>query len=538
MPLHDELVGETPRKYLISAGYHTPNGPLHLGHLGGPFLHGNVMARHLESLGHDVWQITGTDAHESYVLLSAVIEGKEPRQVSGPNHAGAHEVLEGFGMHQTAFADTGSGTLADDYARHSHTIAAFLLKRGRVTVRDVDMLRSRSTGRVIVGPFAVGECPACGADAAGTCCEECGVWFGPEKLKNTRARLPVDDHPEPVSVPTAYLRMSDSFNRQELAARFPARYLHLAEEYLTLNGPWLPLSHPLGWGVPWREIDALHPGTVHTSYVLGTYASNRVLRDLFHAATGLGDPFSRDSGVTTVLTSGLDAVLPCMFLQGLTDPELDWQPYQHHILNEFMLLDGEKFSTTRNHVITGEQYLASGLSPELFRLYAALITVPGRPADFEVSAFADFCRSFLAERLQPLVSKALAATSADASTWSERTARIAEPVLRSRIAALSLEETDLRAGAEALVRWVELGEQGLSGEDPGGWLKVLSWLAHPYLPDWSSSLWAATGLAGTPQLAVLDAVSRPDPHHYRPLEIPAPDRIAALLRPGNQPSGG
>ncbi|MFD4529263.1 class I tRNA ligase family protein [Streptomyces sp. NPDC058470] len=531
MRLHEE----PQRRYLISAGYHTPNGPLHLGHLGGPFLHGNVLARHLESLGHEVWQITGTDAHESYVLLSAVVEGTDPRSVSGPNHASAEQTLNGFGMGQTAFADTGGQRLAADYARHSHDIARFLVERGRVEVRDVDMLRSRSTGRVVVGPFAVGDCPACGAGAAGTCCEECGVWFGPERLRNTRPRLPVDDDLEPIVVPTAYLRLSESFNAKELAGRFPERYLHLADDYLALNGPWVALSHPLGWGVPWEELPGPPaPEAVHTSYALGTYASNRILRDLFGAATGLGDPFAHNSGITTVLTSGLDAVLPCMFLHGLADPDLDWHPYERHVLNEFMLLDGEKFSTTRQHVITGGHYLAAGLDPGLFRFYAALVTDPDRPADFRVADFAAFCQETVVGRLDPLVAQCL-----DRDPENTGIADAAAPFVRARATALSVDDPDIRAGAEGVLGWLRAGEAGLAAERPYGWLRVLAWLAWPYLPGRAEELWGALGLTGAPRLSELEPVggagpvTRAVPGRYRPPAVPTQQRIAALLRPAD-----
>jgi methionyl-tRNA synthetase len=62
MTLIETLRPGAPTKYLITAAYHTPNGPLHLGHLGGPFLSADVLSRHLESLGHEPTRVTGTDA--------------------------------------------------------------------------------------------------------------------------------------------------------------------------------------------------------------------------------------------------------------------------------------------------------------------------------------------------------------------------------------------------------------------------------------------------------------------------------------------
>jgi methionyl-tRNA synthetase len=474
--------------------------------------------------------MTGTDAHESYVLLTAVLTGMEPTEVSTIYHASAAEALDGFDMHQAAFTDTGTGAAATEYFRHSGELTDFLLRRGRVEVRSVSMLRSAATGRTIVGPFAVGDCPACGAEAAGTCCEECGVWFGPEKLGGLRPRLPVDDRLERVDVPTAYLRMSPSFTSSAITARFPQRYAHLVDAYLALNGPYLPLSHQLGWGVPWQGLPELPAGVVHTSYALGTFASTRVLADGFHELTGHSDPFARDSSTITVLTSGLDAILPCMFLQGLTDDELDWQPFQKHVLNEFMLLDGEKFSTTRNHSITAQAYLATGLSPDLFRLYAALISVPGVPADFSVREFAQFCVDTAARRLDGLVRSSLDQSGAPERPGLAEAA--AQDVIADQITAMNPDDPDVSAAARCVLRWLEIGESGTAAADPAEWARVLAWLAYPFMPAWASGLWAALGGCEAPSLAGFDVAATPDPARYLPITVPSVDRITALLATG------
>ncbi|MET7297374.1 class I tRNA ligase family protein [Embleya sp. NPDC005575] len=532
MRLPDHLPNPSGKSFLISAGYHTPNGPLHLGHLGGPFLHGNVLARHLESLGASVAQITGTDAHESYVLLSAVLAGVEPRAVSEPNHASASDALNGFGMHQDVFVDTGAPDLADQYARYSHELVRLLRSRGRTEIRPVAMSRSMAGGRVVVGPFAVGTCPDCGAEAAGTCCEQCGVWFGPELLRDVRPRLDSDEPTEPVRVPTVYLRLSRDFGTAYLARRFPPRYLRLVDAYLKLNGPWVPLSHPLGWGVPWQDVPGLLPGTVHTSYAVGTYASNRILKDLYCQAGGLPDPFARDSATTTVLASGLDAVLPCMLLAGLTDPELDWQPYRHHLINEFMLLDGAKFSTTRGHAITAQQYLDTGLPTDLFRLHAALITTPGHEADFRIDAFTGFARAVVNERLAPLTRHTLARAADHSGEFDHHMAHQADAAVRATVTALSVADCDLGAAAHQVLGWLRAGEAGLAEEAPYHWLAVMSWLLYPFAPGWASDLWRALGLPDNPCLDLVGTRKDVAAGSFRGMEVP--DAAMPALRTGTR----
>src|SRR6476659_1853623 len=103
--LIDAIRPRSPEDFLICAAYHTPSGHLHLGHLGGPFLGADAMGRHLETLGHRVVRINGTDSHEAYVLLAAQQEGRSPEETASRYCASAREVLAGFDLHSDTFID-------------------------------------------------------------------------------------------------------------------------------------------------------------------------------------------------------------------------------------------------------------------------------------------------------------------------------------------------------------------------------------------------------------------------------------------------
>ena len=69
------------KKYLIIPAMPTPNGPLHLGHIGGPYLRADIMARYLRQLGHHVIVLSGTDNYENYTQRQAVKEGVTPTEI-------------------------------------------------------------------------------------------------------------------------------------------------------------------------------------------------------------------------------------------------------------------------------------------------------------------------------------------------------------------------------------------------------------------------------------------------------------------------
>ena len=205
MSIVDTVRPGPPRDFLISAAYHTPNGPLHLGHLLGPYLAADVVGRHLASLGHRVVSTTATDAHEAYVLLSSRLAGRAPEEVATGHHASAARTLAGFALHQDSFIDGAAEPWRSAYHRHSHRIAEYLARRQRIEPRPGRLLRSRRSGRYVIGPFALGRCPECGAGGGGTCCEACGMWFPPQDLVDPATRLAEDGDPAWATVPTAFL---------------------------------------------------------------------------------------------------------------------------------------------------------------------------------------------------------------------------------------------------------------------------------------------------------------------------------------------
>lgn len=76
-----------PKNYLLIPSVPTPNGRLHLGHIGGPYLSTDILARYLRLCGHSARMITGTDDFESYVTAQAAKEQRTPEQICRYYHS-------------------------------------------------------------------------------------------------------------------------------------------------------------------------------------------------------------------------------------------------------------------------------------------------------------------------------------------------------------------------------------------------------------------------------------------------------------------
>jgi len=527
-----------PGEFLLTGAYHTPSGHLHLGHLGGPFLSADVLGRHLESLGHRVRRIGCTDAHEAYVLYAAELEGRPPGAVASAYASTARAALAGFDMHYDSFLDFSDFRWRQSYHDVCHRIAEGMLQGGRLTVASPSLPLGRS-GRFVIGPFALGLCPACGAGAAGTSCEDCGMWFGPDELREVRPRFERDAIVAWKEVPTAYLQISGELTAEAVAARFPRGCGELLERFLARGGRRMHLSHPLGWGVPWKAQD-LGREVVHVSYGTGSYAAAVVIGEEYRRLAGAeASPFHRDSEVTTILTGGVDAALPSMLLMAFADERSGFDPFRANVVNRFMLLDGEKFSTTRKHVILGSDYLEAGLSPDPFRLYAARISRLGEEADFTVSGFSRWALDFLAGRLDPLCATALgelAGAGEPPALQADEAERIAAALVE-QAAFLVPPEVDLSRAAAVIEEWVGSGEGGMAAAAPYWWLKALCVLAYPFTPRWSGGLWRRLGEAGIPAVERLERGAPVRQWAYEGFDGLEAARLARLDRRGEGDDG-
>lgn len=496
-----DLVRRGPaRPHLVTAAYHTPNGPLHLGHIGGPFLSADVVARHLETLGHPVARISATDSHESYILMTARRASLAPETVATRYHDSALDALTGLGMRQDAWPDMHRDPYRAVYHERSHAAVADLERRGRLVRESEKLLHATATGRGLVGAFVHGRCPACGSGAAGSSCESCGLWFGPADLLDARPVLAEDGPAELRTVNSVFLPGDPRyFSGEEAARRFPPGYADLLEEYVAHNGRRIRLNHPLGWGVPWRGGAA---NDVHLSYGTGTYAAFSVLRDLYREADPAGrDAFARDTDVVTVATGGYDATLPWMFVLAFMDDDTDWQPHQHHIMNRFLLLNGAKFSTSRGHVIWAHDYLAAGLPVDPLRGYLASLSDAGRESDFRTAEFADWTSRVLAGRWDPAVRRALRDGTGDTAPVPHSFTAEAVAALTATADALRPPTTSPRAALAVLDDWVARADRGLAPGEHATWLAVLAVLAQPLMPSFAGALWKALGAEGSPTLA-------------------------------------
>ncbi|MEU7166110.1 class I tRNA ligase family protein [Streptomyces morookaense] len=336
----------------------TPNGPLHVGHLAGPYIAADVAARAARLRGERVLTVCGLDDHQNYVPAKARQQGTKVREERDGHAARIRAVFERAGVHHDVFTDP----LSD--AAYRAAVDGFLQELVGSGTAPVREWRTPVCARCPGTPhhaYVSGRCPSCGSGSGGGTCEVCGTHTTAGNLLEPRCtrcgslltgRLTVRGPVLPLE------RYRETLCR--IWAKAPAspaarQLLHRLLDRETL--PEVPLSYPTDWGIesgatPGHRIDVwaeMALGYVHT-----------VGRRLAPGAAGLAAHADAWRGVQSLWAFlGRDnafyylVLFPALFAACGLPPEV----IGGLVVNEFYRLSGEKFSTSRNHAVWAHELL-------------------------------------------------------------------------------------------------------------------------------------------------------------------------------------
>lgn len=175
-----------PQKYIITSALPYANGPLHLGHLAGAYLPGDIFARYCRLKKRDVIYICGTDEHGVPITITAEREGKTPQQVVDFYFNIIQSGFKRFGMSFDNFSRTSLHV-------HHQTAQEFFLKlheKGYMERREIQQFYCEHDKMFLADRYIEGECPYCHfPEARGDQCENCGKWLEPPQLINPKCKI-------------------------------------------------------------------------------------------------------------------------------------------------------------------------------------------------------------------------------------------------------------------------------------------------------------------------------------------------------------
>jgi methionyl-tRNA synthetase len=358
----------------------TPNGDLHLGHLSGPYLGADVFVRFQRMTGATAWHLTGSDDFQSYVAARARAEGRDPTQTAAHYSAEIAATLRLMDIEPDQYTVTSTDS---GYRSGLRTFFSRLVESGSVSLREGPALVDADTGAYLYEVDVSGGCPHCGEPTGGNICEECGEPNGCVDIVAPRSAQSEAPPREVMigrySLPLHEFRAAVVAHHRD--GRTPARLKELAGRLFARDRLDVAVTHPSAWGVP-------PPVPGADDQVIWVWPE--MAFGFLHGIEALGRRLGRDWRATApqrdwkiVHFFGYDnsfyhsVLYPVLYR--LAFPQ--WTPDIDYLLNEFYLLDGEKFSTSRRHAIWGKEVLGRH-SVDSVRFHLSRTRSEGRRTNF------------------------------------------------------------------------------------------------------------------------------------------------------------
>ena len=174
------------KKYTVTSALPYANGPLHIGHIAGAYLPADIYVRYRKAKGDDVLFVCGSDEHGAAITLQAKKNGVSPKQIVDKYHAINKKSFSDFGINFDIYHRTSSDLhheTASDYFK-------VLEESGVFTKKTSEQFYDEEYQQFLADRYIIGECPKCGYEHAyGDQCEKCGSALSPSELKNPKSTL-------------------------------------------------------------------------------------------------------------------------------------------------------------------------------------------------------------------------------------------------------------------------------------------------------------------------------------------------------------
>jgi len=402
------------KKILVTAALPYANGPIHLGHLAGAYLPADIYVRYNRLRGNDIVYICGSDEHGVPIMLRARAENKSPQEIVDFFHEKNKASFAAFGILFDYYGRTSSKV----HSETSREMFRVIAQKDKFRLKTDKQLYDPEAKLFLADRFVIGTCPSCGyVDAYGDQCEKCGTSLSPTDLINPRSAI-TDSKPVLKESTHWYLPLADS---QEALEKWIGNHPEWKTNVLGQIRSWFTeglkdraVTRDLTWGVPVPE-DIAKDQNVD--------ASGKVLYVWFDAPIGYisatkewaqkqGDPdrwkkYWQEEDTKLIHFIGKDnIVFHCLIFPAMLMAHGDFVLPENVPANEFLNLEGDKFSTSRNYAVWLDDYLHT-FDPDPLRYCLASILPETRDADFSWRDFQGRFNNELADILGNFVNRTL-----------------------------------------------------------------------------------------------------------------------------------
>ena len=341
------------KRYLVTSALPYANGPVHIGHLAGVYVPSDIYVRYLRKRGRDVIWVCGSDEHGVPITIKARREGISPQDVVDKYHKIIKESFEGLGISFDIYSRTTSPV-------HAKTASDFFLdlyNKGEFTEETTMQYYDEEAGIFLADRYITGTCPKCGSEGAyGDQCEKCGSTLNATDLINPRSAI---SGSQPVLRETKHWYLP--LDRHEAFLRHWILDGH--KEWKTnvygqckswLDGGLQPraVSRDLNWGIP-VPVEGAEGKVLYVWFdaPIGYISATKEL-------TPEWEKYWKDEETKMVHFIGKDnIVFHCIVFPAMLKAHGGYILPDNVPANEFLNLEGEKISTSRNWAVWLNEYL-------------------------------------------------------------------------------------------------------------------------------------------------------------------------------------
>ncbi|WBX73514.1 methionine--tRNA ligase [Tenacibaculum pacificus] len=506
----------TPKRYTITAALPYTNGPIHIGHLAGVYVPGDIYSRFLRGKGKDVAFICGSDEHGVAIPMRAKKEGVTPQHIIDKYH----------GIIKKSFVDFGISF--DNYSRtsseiHHKTASEFFTKLyndGEFIEEVTEQLYDAEANQYLADRFVVGTCPKCGNEESyGDQCEKCGTSHNATDLINPKSAitgnvpslketkhwfLPLDKHED-------FLR---KWILEGHKSDWKPNVLGQCKSWIDDGLRPRAVTRDLDWGIP----------------VPAEGADGKVLYVWFDAPIGYisstkewaaregknwEDYWKKDDTKLVHFIGKDNIVFHCLIFPSMLKAHGDYILPENVPANEFLNLEGNKLSTSKNWAVWLHEYLEDFPNQQDVLRYTLTANAPeSKDNDFTWKDFQAKNNNELVAIFGNFINRVVVLTNkyyegkvpvaGDLSEVDEDTLATLKEF--PNVIAKSIERYRFREASQELMNLARLGNKYLADEEPWKMIKVdaertktimnvalqiaagLAILSEPFLPFTSTKL--------------------------------------------------
>ena len=341
------------KRYLVTSALPYANGPVHIGHLAGVYIPSDIYTRYLRLRGEDVIHVCGSDEHGVPITIKAKKEGIPPQQVVDRYHEIIKNAFAGLGIEFDIYSRTSSDM-------HTATASEFFRKmydEGKFVEQTSEQYYDEEAKMFLADRYITGTCPKCGNERAyGDQCESCGSTLSPDELIEPHSTL---SGSVPVKRATTHWYLPLNDYEQMLREWILDGHKEWKSNVYGQCKSWLDgglqpraVSRDLDWGIP-VPVEGADGKVLYVWFdaPIGYISATKEL-------TADWEKYWKSEDTKLVHFIGKDnIVFHCIVFPSMLKAHGGYILPENVPSNEFLNLEGDKISTSRNWAVWLHEYL-------------------------------------------------------------------------------------------------------------------------------------------------------------------------------------